>query len=98
MTWAYRLAAHLKARLCIAWSRKGLREEPEKIDQVQRRYRIDAETVFEPEDVPEALRDAVVRLRAGLLILDKNSWSAQGISGLNPYEIVRHVPCPVISL
>ena len=98
LNWASRLASPLTAQLCIAWSRKALTEGPEQIDRVQRKFRIYAETVVERENVPETLRDAVVRLRAGLLILDKNSWSAQGISGLNPYEIVRHVPCPVISL
>lgn len=98
LNWASCLASPLTAQLCIAWSRKALTQGPEQIDRVQRKFRIYAETVVERENVPETFRDAVVRLRAGLLVVDKNSWSAQGISGLNPYEIVRHVPCPVISL
>jgi nucleotide-binding universal stress UspA family protein len=98
LAWASRLTSQLKAQLCIAWSRKGLTEGPEQIDRVQRKFRIYAETVVERENVPETLRDAVVRFRAGLLVVDKYSWPAQGISGLNAYEIVRHVPCPVISL
>lgn len=98
LAWASRLAPQLTAELCIAWSRKGLREGPEQIDRVQRKFRIYGEAVVEWENVPETLRNAVMRLRAGLLILDKNSWPAQGLSGLNPYEVVRRVPCPVISL
>ena len=98
LAWASRLAPQLTAELCIAWSRKGLREGPDQIDRVQRKFRIHAETVVERENVPETLRDAVMRLRAGLLILDKNSWPARGLSGLNSYEVVRRVPCPVISL
>jgi nucleotide-binding universal stress UspA family protein len=98
MTWASRLAAHLKARLCIAWSRKGVREEPEEIDRVQRRYRIDAEMVFEPEDVPEVLRDAVAWLRAGLLVIGRSGGRAKAPWGSGGYDIVREVPCPVISV
>jgi nucleotide-binding universal stress UspA family protein len=98
LAWASRLAPSLTAQLCIAWSRKGLTEAPEQIDRVQRKFRICAEAAVEQEYIPETLRDAVVRLQAGLLILDKNSWPGQGMSGLNPYEIVRRVPCPVISL
>lgn len=98
LTWASRLAAQRSAQVCVAWSRKGLVEEPEKIDRVQRRFRIDAETVFEPKDVSEALRDAAVRLRAGLLVISRNSRPGLGFSGMNMYGIVRDAVCPVISL
>lgn len=98
LAWASSLATHMKARLCIAWSRKGLTEEPEQIDRVQRKFRICAETVFEPEDTPDALRDTVEWLRAGLLVIGASGGRTRAPMGAEGYDIVREVPCPVISI
>lgn len=98
LAWASQLASQLNARLCVAWTRRGLEEEPDEIEQVQKRYRVDSETVLDSTDVPEALRKTVSGQNAGLLVIGRSALHSQPMLRPDAYEIVRKVRCPVVRL
>jgi len=59
---------------------------------------IHGEVLVEPGSILDLLPPAVERLRAGLLVIGKGSWRAAGELGSHTYQIIREVPCPVVSV
>lgn len=98
LSWASALASDLNARLCVAWSRKGLTETREEIERLERKYRIYAEEVIETGKTSSALRRAAGRMQANLLVVDRKFWKSMGEPGLDMYQVVRESPCPVVSI
>ena len=59
---------------------------------------IHGDVLVEPGNILDVLPSAVERLRAGLLVIGKGSWRAAGELGPHTYQIIREVPCPVVSV
>lgn len=98
LSWASALASKLNAKLCVAWSRKGLTETREEFDRLERSHRIYVENVIEGENIPNALRRAVTKMQADLLVIGRNSWKSSAEAGLDMYQVIRKVPCPLVSM
>ena len=59
---------------------------------------IHGEVLVEPGNILDVLPPAVERLRAGLVITGRGSWRTAGELGSHTYQIIREVPCPVVSV
>lgn len=98
LSWASKLASELNAELCVAWSEKAHTELRDEIDELRLSYPIGAETVIKSEKAPDALRRATEEMRAGLVIISRNTENASPESKLDIYHLVRESPCPVVSI
>lgn len=96
LSWASALASELSAKLCVAWSRKGLTDNREEMDHLRKAHRIYAEVGVEAGNIPNVLRGAASRMQANLLIIDRQFRRSSTESGLDMYQVVRQSPCPVV--
>lgn len=98
LSWASILASHLNAKFCVAWSQKDVTQTPEKIQRLQKAFRICAEAVVDPGNVPGALRRTAARMRADLLVVSRKFCETETGPALNLPEVVRKAPCPVVCM
>lgn len=98
LSWASSLASHLNAKLCVAWSQNDVAQMRENIQRLQKDYRICAEAVVEPGNVPDALRRTAARMRADLLVVSRKFCKPATGTGLDLPEVVRKARCPVVCL
>ena len=98
LSWASMLAADLSAKFCVAWSQKDVTQMPEKVQRLQRAYRICTEAVVEPGNVPDALRRTAARMRADLLVVSRKFCETATGPALDLPGIVRKAPCPVVCM
>lgn len=68
------------------------------LEQFLEELRIHGDVLVEPGDVLDVLPSAIEQLRAGLVITGRGSWRTAGELGSHTYQIIREVPCPVVSV
>lgn len=96
--WASHFASELNGKLYLAWNREGLADAHAEINRLERKYRIYAEELIGIGKPADVLRRTVSRMEADLVIIGRNFGSSSDQSRLDMYQVVRELPCPVISL
>lgn len=98
VAWASQFSSELDGKLYLAWNWEGLADAHEQINRLERKYHIYAEELIGIGSAPEALQRTASRMEADLVVIGRNFGRSSDQPRMDMYQVVRNLPCPVVSL